>query len=153
MIYIGNEPLQNINLNIAQEDPINMVVHSYDLNNSVELGKSVDQGQIHAQEPNLWEPMLPVLHVDPVNFLHHEIQQGDIEEALMNDFEIAQYNQNLQVGFVNLPNTLEVDPWLAAYTSNSLGNLMPHPDGIRIWGRFFAPLGDASGPQVPWSWS
>jgi hypothetical protein len=46
-------------------------------------------------------------------FLHHEIQQEDIKEALMNDVEITQYNQNLQVGFVNLPDTLEVDLGLA----------------------------------------
>jgi hypothetical protein len=70
MIYIdiGNEPLQNIDLNIAQEDPINMVVHSYDPNKSVELGKSVDQEQIQAQEPNLWEPMILVFHAAAVNF-------------------------------------------------------------------------------------
>jgi hypothetical protein len=89
--------------------------------------------------------MVLVLPAALVNFLHHEIPQ----EALMNDGEIAQYNQNLQVGFVHLPESLEMDPGLVAHSFNCMGSPKSHPNSVHIWGRHLAPLGNASGPQVP----
>jgi hypothetical protein len=57
------------------------------------------------------------------------------------------------VGFVHLPENLEMDPGWATHSDAALVKSKPHPDSIRIWVRHFAPMGNMTRPQVPRSWS
>jgi hypothetical protein len=106
------------------------------------------QAQMEGLKPDLWEPVVMALPAAHLNFMHLKIP----EEDLMNDEEIAQVaNHNLQVGFVQLLDILEMDHgWVA---QPSLDNKRSHLDSIRLWGRHFAPIGNVVGPQVPGSWS
>jgi hypothetical protein len=77
-----------------------MVVQSDANDSSEETGNSVNQPQLEGVEPDLWEPLVIALPAAPINFMHLEIP----EEELINNDEIAQAaNQNLHVGFVQLP--------------------------------------------------
>jgi hypothetical protein len=136
-----NRAIQNLNPNGGEEQTVSMVVHSYENNSSEQTGNSVNQAQLEGQEPDLWEPVVLALQATPINFMHHEI------------LEDAQANQDLQVSFFHLPKNLEMDPRWAAHSDADVAKSKPHLDSIRIWGRHFVPMGNMTGPQVPWSWS
>jgi hypothetical protein len=72
----------------------------------------------------------------------------------MNGFSapVEPANTDLQLGMVMLPNDLVVDPRFSAL-ENSLFSSMPHPDGVRLWAKHFAPLGISGGINIPKSWS
>jgi hypothetical protein len=61
-------------------------------------------------------------------------------------------NTDLQLGMVMLPNDLVVDPRFSAL-ENSLSSSRPHPDGVHLWAKHFAPLGMSGGINIPKSWS
>jgi hypothetical protein len=125
-----------------------MVVHSYENDSSEQTSNSMTNAQMEGLVPDQWEPVVLALLAAPLNFLHLEIP----EEELMNDAEIAlAANQNMQVGFVQLPDSLEMVPGWAA--QSAMSNKRPHPNNIRLWGKHFAPTGNANGPQVPGYWN
>jgi hypothetical protein len=57
-------------------------------------------------------------------------------------------NTDLQLGMVMLPNDLVVDPRFSAL-ENSLPSSRPHPDGVRLWAKHFAPLDMSEGINIP----
>jgi hypothetical protein len=57
-------------------------------------------------------------------------------------------NTDLQLGMVMLPNDLVVDPRFSAL-ENSLPSSRPHPDGVRLWAKRFAPLDMSEGINIP----
>jgi hypothetical protein len=127
---LGNEiiPHQNPNNDVGgEEQPVGIVVHSYENNSSEQTDNSVTQAQMEGFEPDLWDPVVLALPAASINFMHLEI----LEEELMNDIEIAQATQNLHVGFVQLPENLEMGPGWAAHSF--IENKRPHLDSIHIW--------------------
>jgi hypothetical protein len=142
-------PVQNpIIVAAGEEKPVSMVVNSYENDSSAQTCSSMNTAQMEDLEPVQLEPIVLALPVDSLNFMHLEIPK----DALMNDAEIAlAANQDLQVGFVQLPDNLEMDPgWATQIAENKK---RPHPDSIHLWGKHFAPIGYANGPLIPGPWS
>jgi hypothetical protein len=109
------------------------------------------------------------LQATPTIFLHLELQPHKLD-ALSSDSDqylapaqppvdalhpsgLASSNQ-LQVGMVVLPDSLDVDPGLMDYTINSLskGHLR-NADGIRLWAKHFAQNFEGGRVEVPICWN
>jgi hypothetical protein len=98
------------------------------------------------------------LHAVLVNFMPLQIQLQDVGgDVLMEKVEVENPNifwggNNLRVGMALLPDSLDVDLVFAAKQQLSGLAGRPHPEGIRIWNKFFAPLGNLEGIIIPHSW-
>jgi hypothetical protein len=121
--------------------------------------------------------------IEPINFLHLEIQSHvlnaldspdltdetisiDSDQArLMPDLEGDSFkldllgdqnaSNNLQVGMVLLPESLDCDPSLEDHCTFGRGLIdksKQGADGVRLWVKHFAPLGHAEGIHIPNLW-
>jgi hypothetical protein len=101
----------------------------------------------HAQEPDMWDLVVLALPAAPINFMPQQIQLQDIGgNVLMEEVEDENPNflwggDNLQVGMALLPASLDIDPVLFDKQQFHIIPGRPHSEGIIIWSRFFAPMG------------
>jgi hypothetical protein len=79
-------------------------------------------------------------------------------DVLMVEIGVANPNflwggDNLQVGMALLPASLNFDPVLTDKQQPYILSGRPHSENIRIWSRFFAPVGNPRGIFVASPWS
>jgi hypothetical protein len=104
------------------------------------------------------------LEAAPVNFSVEEIQPHELLSVNSNGssaFEVGQSStgntvagelDNMQMGMALLPDNLDVDPGLQSMVLSKSWNGKKSTDGVRLWAKYFAPLGSSSGTLVSNAW-